>query len=269
MSKFNPKLFLNKHVIENGMLDETGGFLMKKAITLCIMGILLVSIAATPGYSQTAKEIIQKMIEATGGRKAIESIEDSTISGTIEFIQEGVSGAITVYKKEPSKMRVNVEVMGMIITQAYDGNLAWWTNPQTGATEEMPANEAASMKRDALPRDATFHPEKYGISFEYKGKEQIEGNDNFVIEQTYADGFVATLYVDCTSYLITKTKGSISSEMGEVELEQVPTDYEKIHGLMIAHTITTYVNGAESRLLTITDVQYNTGLEDSLFKMEE
>ena len=226
------------------------------------------SVTATPGYCQTAKEILQKMIEAQGGRKALESIDDSTISGTIELIQEGMSGALTLYKKEPSKMRIDVEIMGMVITQAFDGNLAWWINSQTGATEEMPATEAAGMKRDALPIDAALNPEKYGISFEYKGKEQIEGKDNFVIEQTYADGFVATLYVDCATYLITKSKGSISSDMGEVEFEQIPTDYKKVHGLMIAHTITTYVNGAESRLLTITDVQYNTGLEDSLFVME-
>jgi len=235
----------------------------------CILGIFLVSVTATPGYSQTAEEIIQKMIKATGGRKALESIDDSTLTGTMEFVQEGVSGEITVYKKEPSKMRVDVEVMGMVITQAYDGNLVWWTNPQTGATEEMPANEAASMKRDALPRDATFNPEKYGISFTSKGKEALEGKDHYVIEQTYADGFIATLYVDCATYLITKSKGTLESAIGEAEFEQHASDYKKIQGLMIAHKFTTYMNGAEARILTITDVQYNTGLEDSMFKMEE
>ncbi|UCE41233.1 MAG: hypothetical protein JSV17_17675 [Candidatus Aminicenantes bacterium] len=242
---------------------------MKNAIIICVLGIFLFSITSHPGYSQTANEIIQKMIDATGGRKALESIDDSTVSGTIEFVQEGLSGEITIYKKEPSKMRVDVEVMGMVITQAYDGNLAWWVNPQTGATEEMPANEAASMKRDALPRDATFNPEKYGISFDYKGKEPIEGKDHFVLEQTYADGFMATLYVDCATYLITKSKGTLDSPIGEVEFEQFALDYKKVHGLMIAHTITSYANGAESRIIKITDVQYNTGLEESLFIMEE
>jgi outer membrane lipoprotein-sorting protein len=242
---------------------------MKRAITLCFLGIFLISMAVSPGYSQTAKEIIDKMIEATGGKKALESIDDSTVSGTIELIQEGLSGAISIYKKEPDKLRIDVEVMGMVITQAYDGDLVWWINPQTGATEEMPPTEAASMKRDALPRDATFNPEKYGISFEYKGKEQIEGKDNYVIDQTYADGFKATLYVDCTTYLITKSKGTAESSIGEVEFEQIPTDYKKVNGLLIAHTITTYVNGAEARIINITDVQYNTGLEDSFFKMEE
>ena len=242
---------------------------MKKAMTLCFLGIFLASVNASPGYSQTAKEIIEKMIEATGGRKALENIDDSTITGTIELIQEGYSGEITIYKKEPSKMRIDVELMGMVITQAYDGNLVWWTNPQTGATEEMPATEAVSMKRDALPIDSTFNPEKYGISFEYKGKESLEGKDHYIIEQTYADGFEVTLYVDCATYLITKSKGTISSEIGEAEFEQVASDYKKVHGLTIAHTVTSYLNGAESRIIIITDVQYNTGLEDSLFQMEE
>ena len=73
---------------------------MKKTMIFCVLGIFLLSVTATPGYSQTAKEIIQKMIDATGGRKAFESIDDSTITGTMELIQEGLSGEITIYKKE-------------------------------------------------------------------------------------------------------------------------------------------------------------------------
>lgn len=241
---------------------------MKKAMIICVLGLFLYSITSIPGYTQTAEEIIQKMIEATGGRKALESIDDSTVTGTIDLTDAGYTGEITIYKKEPSKMRIDVEVLGMVITQAYDGTVAWWVNPQTMATEEMPPTEAASMKRDALPRDATFNPEKYGISFEYKGKEQIDGKDHFVIDQTYADGFEVTLYVDAATYLITKSKGTMDTGAGEVEFEQVVSDYKKVNGLLIAHTITAYVNGIESRIIKINDIRYNTGLEDSLFSME-
>jgi len=241
---------------------------MKKTLILCFLGILLASLTASPGWSQTAKEILDKMIEATGGRKAIESIDDSTVTGTIELVQQGLSGTLTVYKKEPNMMRIDVEIMGMLITQAYDGEMAWWVNPQTGATEEMPETEAASMKRDALPRDAAFNPEKYGITYVYKGKEPLDGKDHYIIEQTYADGFKVTLYIDAGTYLITKSLGTISSQMGEVEFEQHASDYKKVNGLMIAHTLTTYINGEESRIITISEVKNNTGLEASLFKME-
>jgi outer membrane lipoprotein-sorting protein len=242
---------------------------MKKTMIFCILGIFLAHAAAVPGYSQNAEEIIQKMIAATGGRKAIESIDDSTVTGTMELIQQGLSGEITIYKKEPDKMRLDIEIMGMLITQSYDGSMAWWVNPQTGATEEMPADEAAGMKRDSLPRVAIFNPEKYGLSFAYKGKEKLDGKDHFVIDQTYADGFVATIYVDSETYLLTKSKGTLSSAMGEAEFEQHASDYKKIHGIVLAHKFTTYMNGEEARILTITDVQYNTGLEDSLFEMEK
>ena len=242
---------------------------MKKAMIFCFLGLFLFGVAAAPGYSQTAKEIVQKMIDVMGGKKAMENIDDSTLSGTMELIQQGLSGEITIYKKEPGKTRFDLEIMGMGITQAFDGNMAWWVNPQTGATEEMPETEAASMIREALPREAGYNPEKYGITFALKGKEQIEGKDHFVLTQTYPDGFSADLYVDCETYLLTKSKGTISSASGELEFEQHTADYKKVNGLMTAHKLTTYINGAEARILTITDIQYNTGLEDSLFVMEE
>jgi outer membrane lipoprotein-sorting protein len=261
--------FFEQTRIHSSILDNSGGFLMKKAMIFCILGIFLISITTAPGYSQTAKEILQKMIEAQGGKKALESVDDATITGTIELIQQGLSGPITMYRKEPSKVRYDVELMGMVISQAYDGTLAWWTNPQTLAVEEMPPDEAASMKREALPRDSIFNPEKYGISYNNKGKEKIEEKDHFVIEQTFADDFTATLYVDCATYLITKSKGTFSSEMGEMEFEQFASDYKKVNGIVTAHKLTTNINGVEDRIITITDIQYNTGLEDSLFVMEE
>ncbi len=241
---------------------------MKKTLTLCLLGIFLIGLTASPGFSQTAKEILDKMVEASGGRKAIESVDDSTVTGTVELIQQGISGAITLYKKEPNKMRIDVEIMGMLITQAYDGETAWCVNPNTGATEVMPEEEAASMKRDALPRDAAFNPEKYGINYAYKGKESLDGKEHYVIEQTYSDGFQTTIYVDAETYLPTKSTSTISSQMGDMEFEQYASDYKKVNGLMIAHTITAYVNGEESRIIKISDVKNNTGLEDSLFKME-
>ncbi len=241
---------------------------MKKAITFCILGIFLVSLAASPGWSQTAKDLLNKMIEAQGGRKVIESIDDSTVTGTIDLVQQGLSGTLTVYRKEPNKMRIDLEVMGMLITQAYDGEMAWWVNPNTLVTEEMPETEAASMRREALPRDSAFNPEKYGITYTLKGKEPLDGKDHYILEQTFADGFKVTIYVDSETYLTTKSSGTFSSQMGEMEFEQYASDYKKVGGLTIAHTLTTYINGEESRIIKISEIKNNTGLQDSLFKME-
>ncbi|HEA64848.1 MAG TPA: hypothetical protein ENI02_01755, partial [Candidatus Aminicenantes bacterium] len=135
---------------------------MKKIFSACLLSLFLLSLMTSPGLSQEASDILKKMVAAQGGEKILEKIEDMTSSGTLELIQMGMTASLTMYKKEPDKVRMDIEMMGMIITQAYDGETAWGVNPQTGSTEEMPEQQAEYMKRNALGVDALIYPEKYG-----------------------------------------------------------------------------------------------------------
>jgi len=240
---------------------------MKRILSISLWCLLLVALAVSPGLGQTVQEILKKIIEAQGGKEVFESVKDLTFSGNLEMPQQGVTGSITLYKKEPDKRRVDVETMGRVSTQAYDGVTAWRNNIQTGTIEELSEEEAKDMKREALPLASILYPEKYGISFAYKGKEKLDSKDYFVLEQTYSDGFKVTLYVDPETYLTHKSKAHVTDPtIGEIEVEQTIADYKKVDGLIIAHKIVTYINGQEYYKITITKASLNTGLEDSLFK---
>jgi len=240
---------------------------MKKITVSCIFSLFLFSILTSPGISQTAEDIVAKMIKAQGGKAALEKIKDSTLTGTMEIIQMGMSGSLTYYQKEPNKMRMDMEFMGMAMTQAFDGETAWGVNPQTGGVEDMPEDQAKEMKRQSLGNDAVLHPEKYGITYAYKGKETIEGNEYYVLEQTFEDGFTMTLYIDTKSDLLYKSASKGTSIMGmEVDQEVFVSDYKEVEGLMIAHTMRIIQDGEEAITMTFTDVKFNSGLEDSLFK---
>jgi outer membrane lipoprotein-sorting protein len=243
---------------------------MKKIFSACILSLFLLSLMTSPGLSQEASDILKKMVEAQGGKKAFENIKDMTSSGTIELTQMGMTGSLTVYKKEPDKARMDIEVMGMIITQAFDGETAWAVNPQTGSREEMPEQQAEYMKRSAIGIDHIIYPEKYGISFAYKGKEKIEEKEYLVLEQTFSDGYKSTIYIDPKTYLAYKTKSTTLNQMGvEVEQETFESDFKKVNGMIIAYSIIIFQDGEEYMKLTLTDVTLNSGLEDSLFKMSE
>ena len=243
---------------------------MKKIFSACFLSLFLLSLMTSPGLSQEASDILKKMVEAQGGKKVLEKIKDMTSSGTLELIQMGMTGSMTMYKKEPNKVRMDIEVMGMIITQAFDGETAWGVNPQTGSREEMPEQEAEHMKRMALGIDAFLYPEKYGVSFAYKGKEKIEEKDYLVLEQTFSDGHAATIYIDPKTYLTYKTKSTTMSQMGvEVEQETFEADFKKVNGMTIAYSIIILQDGEEFMKLALTEVTVNSGLEDSLFKMSE
>lgn len=243
---------------------------MKKILSICLLGFFLLGLSVSPGISQEAADILEKMIEAQGGRKPLESVTDTTLSGSMEMIQMGISGSVTLYQKDPNKVRWDGEAMGMVFTQAFDGQTAWTTDPQTGTTEEMPENLADYFKREAIGDDALLNPEKHGITYALKGKETIEGKDYSILEQTFPDGYKVTFYVDAQTYLPYKTKAKTLNQMGlEAEGETLLSDYKKVEGMMVPHTITIYQDGEEYMKITITEVKVNTGLEDSLFKMSE
>lgn len=242
---------------------------MKKIISMSVLGLFCLGLLVSAGFSQDIKEIRARMVEASGGKKVYENLKDLTISGTLDLTMQGLSGTLTIYKKEPDKRRTDIEVMGMLITQAYDGEIAWFTNPQTGSAEELSGDQAAQLKRQAMPSLAAVYPEKYGISWEYKGKESIEEKEYLVLSSTYPDGFKVTVYVDPETYLTYKTKSVTTGQMGtEVEVEQYSADYKTIGGMVFPSLITSFQDGEEYSVITIDDVKTNTGLEDSMFKMQ-
>ncbi len=241
---------------------------MKKAITITFLLFFMLTFTALS--AQSADEIVQKMIDAQGGKKVYESIKDMTVKGTLEIIQQGLDAEITVYKKEPDKRREDIEVMGMLITSAYDGKMAWGTNQQTMVIEEFTGEQAVNSKREAMPIIAPLYPEKFGITHSLEGKETIEGKEYWVLEREYPDDFKITMYVDTTTFLPYKTVATIVDALGaEHEVEQFQSDYKTVNGLVMAHSMSQVVDGIEAVALTVTEVTFNTGLEDSLFVMEK
>jgi outer membrane lipoprotein-sorting protein len=243
---------------------------MKKFTIICILGLFLATIALSPGIAQTSKEIVAKMIKAQGGKAALEKIKDMTYTGTIEIVAMGISGSLTMSRKEPNKARMDMEFMGMVVTQAFDGENAWGVDPNTGSIQDMPEDQAKELKRMAMGNAALLHPEKHGITFTFKGKETIEGKDYLLLEQAYEDGHKETHYLDAKTYLLYKSKAMSANMAGaQVDTETFVSDYKKVDGLLVWHTMRIVQEGEESMLMTFTDVAINTGLEDSFFNKEE
>lgn len=243
---------------------------MKKITIICVLGLFLATIVVSTGMAQTTEEILAKMIKAQGGKANLAKIKDTTMTGTLEMVSMGINGSLTFYQKEPNKMRMDMEFMGMVMTQAYDGEIAWGVDPNTGSIQEMPEEQAKDMKRMALGNDSILHPEKYGITYSYSGKETIEGQDYYLLKQAFEDGFSTTMYIDAKTNFVYKIKSNVPNQMGvEVDQEVFTTDYRKVEGLMVAHEMRIIQDGEEFLTMFFTEVAFNTGLEDSFFKKEE
>ncbi len=242
---------------------------MRKFKSICILGLFLATVVATPGMAQTAEQVLAKMIEAQGGRAALEKIEDVTLTGTLEIVSMGISGSLTIYQKEPNKIRMDMEFMGMVMSNAFDGKNAWGVDPQTGSVQDLPEDQAKEFRRMAMGNKALLNPKDFGITFTFKGKETIEGKDYLLLEQTFDDGEKQTLYIDADTYLVHKTKAMSANMVGvKVDTETFTTDYRKVDGMMVSYSMRVVQEGEEAMVMTFADVAFNKGLEDSLFKKE-
>ena len=248
---------------------------VKRALIVALAGLFLIGTIAPFASGQTAKDILEKMIEAQGGRKALAAVKDTTISGTIEMNIMGMtmSGTITLHQKEPNKMRMDMEFsvqgMTMSMTQACDGERAWTTDPQAGTVRALTGKELEDMKKQALGADSSLNPEKYGISFAYKGKDKIEAKEYLVLEQIFKDGQKITIYVDPATYLTFKTVGPGTDPQtgAEVESETFFSDYKKVGDVLIAHGMSIHQGGSEFLKMTFSHIVHNSGLNDSLFQL--
>lgn len=244
---------------------------MRKVFTLSFVCLMLLSFTANPGFSEDASGVLKKIIEASGGRKALENIKDTTISGTFEITQMGMEGSMTIYHKEPNMFRQDIEVMGMLITNAFDGEVGWMVNPQTGATEELPEDRQAESKRGALTygNAVLLYPEKHGVTYKLMGEETVDDVKCILLEQAFSDGHVVTMYIDAGTYLVHKSKQMTTGQMGtEVESEVTFSEYKKVDGLTSPHLVTIMQDGEEFAIMSVSEIKFNSGLEDSLFKME-
>jgi outer membrane lipoprotein-sorting protein len=244
---------------------------MKKFFLLSLLSLFLLSMVTSYVFSsgQSAEAILKKMVEAQGGKQVLEGVKDSTMSGSIFFVPMNANGTITTYWKAPNKRRVDFEILGMQISNVYDGKKAWNINAQSG-TQELPEQFAGGLKRQAIGDDLIVNPAKYGVKFTFKGKEKVKDIDCFVLEQTYPDGHKGTLFVDVKTYLTNMFKTKTYNQAGqEVDSESFFSDYKKVNGRMLAHSVVSFQAGQEYVKIKLEKVSYNTGVDDSLFKVEK
>jgi outer membrane lipoprotein-sorting protein len=210
------------------------------------------------------------MIKASGGRNALEKLKDTTITGTAELVQFGMTGEVTLFQKEPNKMRLDFNIAGFVLSQSFDGETAWTTDPETGGITKMSDKETEFFRREAYGNAALLAPGKLGITYTLKGKENIDGKDCFVLEQVHSDGYKAVLFIDTETFLTYKVNATALGQTGEeVETETFYSEFKDVKGIKLAHKIVVFQGGMEYMDYTTTQVTFNSGLEDSLFKMDE
>jgi len=231
--------------------------------------VSLVVLLASILPAQTLDEIIAKSIQARGGVDKIKAVQSIRSSG-IMSLGGGMEAPGSLIQKRPNMARLEFTVQGLTAIQAYDGKDAWQIMPFMGKKdpELMSADEKKEMEENAdIDGDLVDYASK-GSKVELLGKDKMEGTDVYKLKVSLKNGDVKTIYLDADSFLEIKEETKRTVRGTEREIESSLGDYKEVNGLMFPFAIESGLKGSqETEKLTISKIELNVPVDDTMFKM--
>ena len=132
--------------------------------------LLLAGLTSAAAWSQTADEIIDKHLQAIGGKDKLKAVQSERITGKM-VMGQGMEAPFTMELSRPNKMRMEFTLQGMTGVQAFDGKTAWAVMPFMGKTEPeaMPSEETKKMEEQADMDGLLLDYKQHGRTVEYAG----------------------------------------------------------------------------------------------------
>lgn len=234
---------------------------MKKSF-VTLLGIVLFMLSGSV-YSQNLHEILNKYYQATGIEKWAK-VTTVVMNATVE--QMGMELPMEMKMKAPNKFRMDMEIQGQKMVQAYDGEKGWMIMPWISA--EPQDLEGAQLKQamDQADREGElYNYEKKGSKAELIGKETIEGKEYFNIKLVDKNETVKNYYIDASTYLLGRVKAKVNTMGQELEIEQIMVEYMAVNGINIPKKIESKT-AMGSGIVSFTDVKFDVPVDDSIFK---
>jgi hypothetical protein len=221
--------------------------------------------AADTAALPSARSIIDRHIEAVGGRKAIAARKSHRIEGTMSIPANGISGKLEVLAARPNKtlMRVTIPGVGEVL-EGFDGTRGWSLSPMTGPMlttgPELDERKFDSNFDSDLRADADY---EYLKTVE---KTTFEGRPVYKIAMKRKGGTSEDIeYYDVETGLKAGAEMTRNTPMGAISVVAIATDYKKFGDIMHPTTLKQKMMGIE-QVLTFTSFEYDV-VDPAVFEM--
>jgi hypothetical protein len=232
-----------------------------------LFSLLLPFSFALSVQAQTADEVVNKYIAAIGGADNWRKINSVTSEGNLTV--QGADVAVTLTVLNGKGMRQNISVMGMTGYQIMTPTAGWTYMPFQGQQKPEPVTDE-TLKESADQYDtqgALVDYKTKGHTIEYLGKEDVEGTEAHKLKVTHKSGKIETMYFDPVSFLAIRTVSKQKANGQETEISTTMSNYKKLpEGILIPMTVSVPVGPGQNAELTLTKVEVNKPVDESIFK---
>lgn len=224
---------------------------------------------ASAGALPTVEVVLEKYVNATGGRIAIEKIKSRVSKGTFEITSmAGVKGAVEIYEKAPNKQAAFINIPGIgTDAEGFNGTIAWELEPDSGVVHEKSGLELASARRDAEFYSELKFKEMYP-QMTLKGIEKVGASAAYVIEAVPTEGSAEHFYFDTETGLLLRHDYVEEGDGGKKPVEEYYSDYRAVDGIKVPFALHQKSPGMDFTI-KINEVKQNVAIEDSKFNKPE
>ncbi len=233
---------------------------MKKALIFLLSLSLLSAV--------TLQDVLKKNYQAKGGLEKLKAIK--TIHAVGKVMAQGMEMPFETWVKMPNKMRMETTVQGQKMVQAYDGKTAWWIMPMISPEPQpMPPQQAEQFKEQNWFKDPLVYYKELGYKVELLGEGDFEGNPVYKVKVNKTNGDILIYYLDKETGLELKMDFHGKKQGRELNGETVFGDYNQVNGITLPFYIETRVGGKTVSQVTISKIEINLPVDDSIFKMKK
>jgi hypothetical protein len=224
--------------------------------------------AAKPAEAMpTADQILDKYVQALGGKDAIEKVKTQVKKGTYSahLLPES---PIEIYEAAPDKYFSTLKTPNGVVKQGFNGTSGWVSTDKE--TRELSASRLAVWK--------SIHDfnQKLNLKARYSrmavgGKEKIGGRDAYLIRaRTAQGGRSERLYFDRETGLLVRWVIFTDTMVGPYPEATDYEDYREVDGVKVPFTIRkNQLEGFEATTLKLTEVKNNVPVDDAKFNMPQ
>lgn len=169
--------------------------------------VAALSLAGCHPQSLTVDQLIERNVQAVGGRAALEAIHSIRFDLHIVDPDFEVGGAYLAAR--PGWMRIDITANGNhVYTEALHGGRGWQWKGKGEPVDESATATAALRHGVELPGHlfGLHELRPRGHRIDLAGREKVDGINYYVLRVTLSDEYGTTLYLDPDSWLITRRR---------------------------------------------------------------
>jgi len=240
-----------------------------------VLTILLVTSCSPNAQELTLDQLIERNIQAVGGREAIEAVQ--SIRFDLHIVDPGFEADATYFAARPGRMRIDITAGGKrVYAEAFDGSRAWQWKGEGDPLEESATATAALRHGIELPGKlfGLHELRQRGHNLALTGREIVDNINYYVLRLTFFDGASTNLYLDPKSWLITRRRDTRplhpDIDPTPTTIETKMTDFRKVEGLLFsfASTDTDLKTGKVLEKTTVRQIALNPPIPKGTFKIK-